>query len=101
MTKDKDKIIKEEDEQECQEKEKEQKQQFSSEHKKEDEENDASQAQRTLEERRRSMLDHHWAVPSKDRLSFSVDDEQQDSLNSEKVKILEFFKIAKIEGRIV
>lgn len=43
------------------------------------------QASRTLEERRRSMLDHHWAVPSKDRCSFSVDDEQQDSLNSEKV----------------
>ncbi|KAJ8679781.1 hypothetical protein QAD02_015568, partial [Eretmocerus hayati] len=42
------------------------------------------QASRTLEERRRSMLDHHWAVPSKDRCSFSQDDEQQDSLNSEK-----------------
>uniref|UniRef100_A0ABD2XDM0 Oxidation resistance protein 1 n=1 Tax=Trichogramma kaykai TaxID=54128 RepID=A0ABD2XDM0_9HYME len=42
------------------------------------------QSSRTLEERRRSMLDHHWAVPSKDRCSFSVDDEQQDSLNSEK-----------------
>lgn len=45
------------------------------------------QASRTLEERRRSMLDHHWAVPSKDRSTFSVDDEQQDSLNSEKVII--------------
>ncbi|XP_016837980.1 oxidation resistance protein 1 isoform X4 [Nasonia vitripennis] len=44
------------------------------------------QASRTLEERRRSMLDHHWAVPSKDRCSFSVDDEQQDSLNSEKAE---------------
>ncbi|XP_043275904.1 nuclear receptor coactivator 7 isoform X4 [Venturia canescens] len=44
------------------------------------------QANRTLEERRRSMLDHHWAVPSKDRLSFSVDDEQQDSLNSDKAE---------------
>ncbi|GAB1868952.1 Oxidation resistance protein 1 [Camponotus japonicus] len=43
------------------------------------------QASRTLEERRRSMLDHHWAVPSKDR-TFSVDDEQQDSLNSDKVE---------------
>ncbi|XP_011340572.1 nuclear receptor coactivator 7 isoform X11 [Ooceraea biroi] len=42
------------------------------------------QASRTLEERRRSMLDHHWAVPSKDRGTFSVDDEQQDSLNSDK-----------------
>ncbi|XP_011702798.1 PREDICTED: nuclear receptor coactivator 7 isoform X4 [Wasmannia auropunctata] len=42
------------------------------------------QASRTLEERRRSMLDHHWAVPSKDRSTFSVDDEQQDSLNSDK-----------------
>ena len=43
------------------------------------------QAIKTLEERRRSMLDHHWAVPSKDRCSLSVDDEQQDSLNSDKV----------------
>lgn len=43
------------------------------------------QGSRTLEERRRSMLDHHWAVPSKDRSTFSVDDEQQDSLNSDKV----------------
>lgn len=43
------------------------------------------QASKTLEERRRSMLDHHWAVPSKDRCSLSVDDEQQDSLNSDKV----------------
>lgn len=43
------------------------------------------QAGKTLEERRRSMLDHHWAVPSKDRCSLSVDDEQQDSLNSDKV----------------
>lgn len=33
------------------------------------------------------MLDHHWAVPSKDRSTFSVDDEQQDSLNSDKVVI--------------
>lgn len=39
----------------------------------------SGQATRTLEERRRSMLDHHWAVPSKDRsCSLSVDDEQQD-----------------------
>ncbi|XP_046604127.1 nuclear receptor coactivator 7 isoform X3 [Neodiprion virginianus] len=39
-----------------------------------------TQGSRTLEERRRSMLDHHWAVPSKDRsCSLSVDDEQQDS----------------------
>ncbi|XP_012262502.2 oxidation resistance protein 1 isoform X8 [Athalia rosae] len=38
-----------------------------------------TQGTRTLEERRRSMLDHHWAVPSKDRsCSLSVDDEQQD-----------------------
>ncbi|XP_020287572.1 nuclear receptor coactivator 7 isoform X3 [Pseudomyrmex gracilis] len=44
------------------------------------------QASRTLEERRRSMLDHHWAVPSKDRNTFSVDDEQQDSLNSDKTE---------------
>ncbi|XP_072744453.1 oxidation resistance protein 1 isoform X4 [Anoplolepis gracilipes] len=43
------------------------------------------QASRTLEERRRSMLDHHWAVPSKDR-TFSIDDEQQDSLNSDKTE---------------
>ncbi|XP_018403939.1 PREDICTED: oxidation resistance protein 1 isoform X4 [Cyphomyrmex costatus] len=44
----------------------------------------SGQASRTLEERRRSMLDHHWAIPSKDRSTFSVDDEQQDSLNSDK-----------------
>lgn len=37
------------------------------------------------------MLDHHWAVPSKDRSTFSVDDEQQDSLNSDKVKIILFY----------
>ncbi|XP_076234385.1 TLD domain-containing protein mustard isoform X3 [Calliopsis andreniformis] len=42
------------------------------------------QASRTLEERRRSMLDHHWAVPSKDRCTMSVEDEQQDSLSSDK-----------------
>ncbi|XP_034940004.1 oxidation resistance protein 1 isoform X14 [Chelonus insularis] len=42
------------------------------------------QSSRTLEERRRSMLDHHWAVPSKDRCSFSVDDEQQDAVSSDK-----------------
>nr|XP_012150146.1 PREDICTED: nuclear receptor coactivator 7 isoform X2 [Megachile rotundata] len=42
------------------------------------------QASRTLEERRRSMLDHHWAVPSKDRCTLSVEDEQQDSLSSDK-----------------
>ncbi|KAG7202612.1 hypothetical protein KM043_009798 [Ampulex compressa] len=46
----------------------------------------SGQAGRTLEERRRSMLDHHWAVPSKDRSTLSVDDEQQDSLNSEKTE---------------
>lgn len=60
---------------------------------KEEESNDkeigGGQASRTLEERRRSMLDHHWAVPSKDRCSFSVDDEQQDSINSDKV----FFRL--------
>lgn len=50
-----------------------------------DKELGVGQASRTLEERRRSMLDHHWAVPSKDRCSFSVDDEQQDSINSDKV----------------
>lgn len=43
------------------------------------------QASRTLEERRRSMLDHHWAVPSKDRCTISVEDEQQDSLSFDKV----------------
>lgn len=25
----------------------------------------------TLEERRKSLLDHHWAIPSKDRLVFA------------------------------
>lgn len=43
------------------------------------------QASRTLEERRRSMLDHHWPVPSKDQYPWPVEDEQQDSLNSDKV----------------
>ncbi|XP_076666757.1 TLD domain-containing protein mustard isoform X7 [Andrena cerasifolii] len=42
------------------------------------------QASRTLEERRRSMLDHHWAVPSKDRCTISVEDEQQDTLSFDK-----------------
>nr|XP_031825541.1 oxidation resistance protein 1 isoform X4 [Nomia melanderi] len=45
---------------------------------------DGSQVIRTLEERRRSMLDHHWAVPSKDRCTLSIEDDQQDSLNSDK-----------------
>ncbi|XP_011313375.1 oxidation resistance protein 1 isoform X3 [Fopius arisanus] len=44
----------------------------------------SAQSMRSLEERRRSLLDHHWAVPSKDRNSMSVDDEQQDSINSDK-----------------
>lgn len=43
------------------------------------------QASRTLEERRRSMLDHHWPVPSKDQYPWPVEDDQQDSLNSDKV----------------
>ncbi|XP_017796078.1 PREDICTED: nuclear receptor coactivator 7 isoform X2 [Habropoda laboriosa] len=41
------------------------------------------QGSRTLEERRRSMLDHHWPVPSKDQYPWPVEDEQ-DSLNSDK-----------------
>ncbi|XP_033337195.1 TLD domain-containing protein mustard isoform X5 [Megalopta genalis] len=49
-------------------------------------ESDGGQAIRTLEERRRSMLDHHWAVPSKDRCTLSIEDEQQDSLNSDKTE---------------
>ncbi|KOC59759.1 Oxidation resistance protein 1 [Habropoda laboriosa] len=40
------------------------------------------QGSRTLEERRRSMLDHHWPVPSKDQYPWPVEDEQ-DSLNSD------------------
>ncbi|XP_076659735.1 TLD domain-containing protein mustard isoform X8 [Halictus rubicundus] len=51
-----------------------------------EEESDGGQAIRTLEERRRSMLDHHWAVPSKDRCTLSIEDEQQDSLNSDKIE---------------
>ncbi|XP_076284047.1 TLD domain-containing protein mustard isoform X5 [Lasioglossum baleicum] len=51
-----------------------------------EEESDGGQAIRTLEERRRSMLDHHWAVPSKDRCTLSIEDEQQDSLNSDKTE---------------
>lgn len=27
---------------------------------------------RTLEERRRSLLDHHWAIPSKDRCGYRI-----------------------------
>ncbi|XP_057327687.1 uncharacterized protein LOC130669039 [Microplitis mediator] len=50
-----------------------------------DKELSVGQASRTLEERRRSMLDHHWAVPSKDRCSFSINKEQQDSINSDKL----------------
>ncbi|CAL7949810.1 unnamed protein product [Xylocopa violacea] len=42
------------------------------------------QASRTLEERRRSLLDHHWPVPSKDQYPWPVEDEQQNSLNSDK-----------------
>lgn len=32
-----------------------------------DHEHDSSGEVRTAEERRKSMLDHHWAIPSKDR----------------------------------
>ncbi|XP_043472953.1 oxidation resistance protein 1 isoform X6 [Leptopilina heterotoma] len=59
------------------------------------------QANKTLEERRRSMLDHHWAVPSKDRCSLSVDDEQQDSLNSDKVDGTKPNSIPEEEGSLV
>ncbi|XP_014217207.1 oxidation resistance protein 1 isoform X3 [Copidosoma floridanum] len=60
------------------------------------------QASRTLEERRRSMLDHHWAVPSKDRCSFSQDDEQQDSLNSDKAESSKSNAIPEdVEGSLV
>lgn len=59
------------------------------------------QASKTLEERRRSMLDHHWAVPSKDRCSLSVDDEQQDSLNSDKVDGAKPNSIPEEEGSLV
>jgi len=30
-----------------------------------------SSTRSTLEERRKSLLDHHWAIPSKDRLVFT------------------------------
>ncbi|XP_063973687.1 oxidation resistance protein 1 isoform X8 [Diachasmimorpha longicaudata] len=59
------------------------------------------QSMRTLEERRRSMLDHHWAVPSKDRNSMSVDDEQQDSLNSDKAESSKPNAIPEEEGSLV
>nr|CAH7760997.1 unnamed protein product [Callosobruchus chinensis] len=56
--------------------------------------------QKTLEERRKSLLDHHWAIPSRDRQSIdtdempaisasalqeqqATDDDEQDSLNKE------------------
>ncbi|XP_066600024.1 nuclear receptor coactivator 7 isoform X5 [Prorops nasuta] len=61
----------------------------------------AGQACRTLEERRRSMLDHHWAVPSKDRNTLSVDDEQQDSLNSDKIEPAVINAIPEDEGSLV
>ncbi|XP_017782920.1 PREDICTED: uncharacterized protein LOC108567137 isoform X17 [Nicrophorus vespilloides] len=35
---------------------------------------DAEQPQRSIEERRKSLLDHHWAIPSKDRASMDTDD---------------------------
>ncbi|XP_033227948.1 oxidation resistance protein 1 isoform X3 [Belonocnema kinseyi] len=71
---------------------------------KEKESNDEAiggQAAKSLEERRRSMLDHHWAVPSKDRCSLSVDDEQQDSLNLDKVDPPKTNAIPEEEGSLV
>lgn len=59
---------------------------------------DAEGQQRALEERRKSLLDHHWAIPSRDRQSIDVDempavsapavaeehiDEEEDSLAKE------------------
>lgn len=44
-----------------------------------------AEANRTLEEDRRPMLDHHWAVPRKDRNTFSIDD---DSSNFDKVMMI-------------
>lgn len=32
---------------------------------------DSEQPQHSLEERRKSLLDHHWAVPSKDRYNIN------------------------------
>ncbi|KAJ8951799.1 hypothetical protein NQ318_019772 [Aromia moschata] len=35
---------------------------------------DAEAQQRSLEERRKSLLDHHWAIPSRDRQSIDTDE---------------------------
>ncbi|CAH1117849.1 unnamed protein product [Phaedon cochleariae] len=35
---------------------------------------DADNQQRALEERRKSLLDHHWAIPSRDRQSIDTDE---------------------------
>ncbi|KAJ8916218.1 hypothetical protein NQ315_016357 [Exocentrus adspersus] len=35
---------------------------------------DAENQQRALEERRKSLLDHHWAIPSRDRQSIDTDE---------------------------
>lgn len=35
---------------------------------------DAETQQRALEERRKSLLDHHWAIPSRDRQSIDTDE---------------------------
>ncbi|XP_074040420.1 TLD domain-containing protein mustard isoform X3 [Leptinotarsa decemlineata] len=59
---------------------------------------DAEAQQKALEERRKSLLDHHWAIPSRDRQSIDTDelpaissailqeehvDEEENSLNKE------------------
>ncbi|XP_044743492.1 oxidation resistance protein 1 isoform X3 [Chrysoperla carnea] len=42
-----------------------------------------SQSQRTLEERRKSLLDHHWAIPSKDRsLEESQTSQDEDTIST-------------------
>ncbi|XP_017753689.1 PREDICTED: oxidation resistance protein 1 isoform X6 [Eufriesea mexicana] len=79
---------KEKEKEKDKEKEKEKEKENEKEKEKEKEVKDVSsggQASRTLEERRRSMLDHHWPVPSKDQYPWPVEDDQQDSLNSDKV----------------
>lgn len=35
---------------------------------------DPEQQQKILEERRKSLLDHHWAIPSRDRQSLDIDE---------------------------
>ncbi|CAH0722765.1 unnamed protein product, partial [Brenthis ino] len=45
--------------------------------------------QQTIEERRKSLLDHHWAIPSKDRMSIDQGSEVSSSADAGKEESLE------------